>query len=77
VNIDEAKARVAAQDAELVQLETEISRLAQTHAVPVFLAMMRALVEMVCSQQGAVFRTHYKLKLYQGVMAMLRGKGIS
>jgi hypothetical protein len=77
VNIDDAKARVAAQDAELAQVEAEIARLAQAHVVPVFLAMLRMLVEMMCAAQGDVFRNHYKLKFYQGVMEMLRRKGIS
>jgi len=77
VNIDEAKARVAAQDAELARLEEEVTRIAQTHALPVMLAILRALVEMVCAAQGPVFRNHHKLKLYQGVLEMLRQKGIA
>lgn len=77
MNIDDAKARVAADDAELARLEGEIARLAQAQPTPVFLAMMRLLVEMVCSQQGSVFRNHYKRKLYEGVLELLRRKGIS
>ena len=37
---------------------------------------MHALVEMVCAAQGSTFRNHYKLKLYKGVLLMLRQKGI-
>jgi hypothetical protein len=75
--IDEAKARVTAQNAELARLEDDVARLASTHSGPVLMAIMRALVEMVCAAQGPIFRVHNKLKLYQGVLAMLRAKGIS
>jgi hypothetical protein len=77
VNIDEAKARVAADNAELARLEGEISRLASQHSVPVLMAIVRALIEMVCGAQGEIFRVHNKTKLYQGVLAMLHHKGIS
>jgi len=77
VNIDEAKARVAAQDAKLHALEAEVSRLASTNATPVLLAILRALVEMVCQAQGPNFAAHNKIKLYQGVLLMLRENGIS
>jgi len=77
VNLEEAKARVAADTADLARLEAEVSRLAQAHAVPVFLAMMRALVEMVCAQHGPNFQHYYKRKLYEGVLEMLRQKGIT
>ena len=77
MNKEEATARVAAQSAELAGLEADISRLAQLHTAPVFLAIMRGLVEMVCGAQGEVFRVHNKIKFYRGVLAILRHKGIS
>jgi hypothetical protein len=77
VNIDEAKAHVAAQNAELAGFEREIARLAAAHATPVLLAILRALVEMVCAAQGDIFRVHNKIKFYRGVLMMLREKGIS
>ena len=77
MNIDEAKARVAAQDAKLRGLEGEVARLASAHATPVLLAMMRVLVEMVCSAEGSNFTVHNKINLYDAVLLMLREKGIS
>lgn len=77
MNSDEAKARVAEQNARLRALEAEVARLASTHATPVLLAMLRALVEMVCQAQGPNFAVHNKTKLYEGVLLMLREKGIS
>lgn len=77
MNNAEAKARVVAQDAKLRELEAEIGRLASTHATPVLLAMLRALVEMVCQSQGPHFAVLKKIKLYEGVILMLREKGIS
>ena len=77
MNIDEAKARVAAQDAKLHALEAEVSRLAGTHATPVLLSILRALVEMVCAAQGPHFTVLNKTKFYKGVLLMLRDKGIS
>lgn len=77
MNNAEAKARVAAQDAKLRDLETEVARLASTHATPVLLAILRALVEMVCLSQGPNFVVLKKIKLYEGVLLMLRAKGIS
>jgi hypothetical protein len=77
VNNEEARARVAAQDAKLRDLETEIARLASTNATPVLLAILRALVEMVCHSQGPNFAVLKKIKLYEGVLLMLREKGIS
>ena len=77
MNIDEAKARVAAQNEKLHTLEGEVARLASTHATPVLLAMLRALVEMVCQAQGPNFAVHNKIKLYEGVLRMLHEKGIS
>ena len=74
---EDAKARVAAQDQQLRDLEAEIARLATTHATPVLLAILRALVEMVCLSQGPHFVALKKIKLYQGVLLMLREKGIS
>ena len=74
---EEAKARVAADKAELRGLEAEVTRLASTHATPVILAMLRALVEMVCASQGDLFTLHNKKKFYTGVLLMLRDKGIS
>jgi DNA-binding FadR family transcriptional regulator len=77
VTPEEAKARVAAQDAKLRALEAEVARLASTHATPVLLAMLRAIVEMVCAAQGPHFAVLNKTKLYEGVLLMLREKGIS
>jgi hypothetical protein len=77
VNNEQARARVAEQDAKLRELEAEIGRLASTHATPVLLAMLRALVEMVCQSQGPHFAVLKKIKLYEGVLLMLRDKGIS
>ena len=76
MNIDEAKARVAAQDAKLRALEAEVARLASANATPVLLAMLRALVEMVCQAQGPNFTMHNKIKLYEGMLLLLREKGI-
>ncbi len=77
MNNAEAKARVAAQDAKLRELEAEVARLASAHPTPVFLAILRALVEMVCQSQGPNFAVLKKTKLYEGVILMLRDKGIS
>jgi len=77
MNNAEARERVAAQDAKLHTLEAEISRLASTNATPVLLAVLRALVEMVCLSQGPNFAVLKKIKLYEGVLLMLREKGIS
>lgn len=74
---EEAKRRVADDEAKVRALETEVARLASTHATPVLLAMLRALVEMVCAAQGPVFTTLNKTKFYTGVLRMLRDKGIS
>lgn len=72
MNIDEAKARVTAQNEKLLALEVEIARLARTRATPVLLAMLRALVEMVCAAQGPHFTVLNKIKFYEGVLLMLR-----
>ena len=77
MNIEEAKAHNAAQDAKLRAFEAEIARLASAHATPVLLAMLRALVEMVCAAQGPNFTRFNKIKLYEGVLFMLQEKGIS
>ena len=77
MNIDEAKARVAAQDAKLRALEAEVARLASANTTPVLLAMLRALVEMVCQAQGPNFAVLNKTKFYEGVLLMLRAKGIT
>ena len=74
---EEAKKRVAAQDAELAALERKIAQLAATNSGPVLLAIVRGLVEMCCAAQGEVFRTHNKIHFYRGVLAMLDQKGIS
>ena len=47
------------------------------NATPVLLAILRALVEMVCHSQGPNFAVLKKIKLYEGVLLMLRDKGIS
>ena len=77
MNSDEAKLRVAEQNAKLHDLQTEVARLASEYATPVLFAMLRALVEMVCAAQGANFTLHNKTKFYEGVLLMLREKGIS
>jgi hypothetical protein len=77
VNAEEAKARVAAQDAKLRGLEAEIAKLASAHATPVLVAMLRALVEMVCASHGEHFAVLHKIKFYEGVLRMLREKGIA
>lgn len=77
MNLEEAKARVAAEDAELKRMESEVARLAQEHPTPVFLALLLGIVETVCASHGAVFRNHYKLKLYRDVIALLHHKGIA
>ena len=75
---EEAQARVAADKEKLRDLEAEVTRLASTHGqTPVVLAMLRALVEMVCASQGQLFTLHNKMKFYTGVILMLREKGIS
>jgi len=73
---EEAKSRVAAQNADLAKLEGDIARLAQQHSGEVLLAIVRALVEMVCASQGDIFRVHNKIRFYRGVMEMLRKAGI-
>lgn len=76
MNQEEAKARVAAQDAELAGLESQIASLASHHGVPVLMAMMRVLIEMACGAQGEVFHVMNKIKLYRAVMRLLSSKGI-
>jgi hypothetical protein len=76
MDIDEARRHVAERDAELAACEAEVGRLATSHPGPVMITRMHALVEMVCAAQGSTFRNHYKLKLYKGVLLMLRQKGI-
>lgn len=77
MNRDEAKAHVAAHDARLRALEVEVARLASEHPTPVLLAMLRVLVEMVCQVQGPNFAALHKTRFYEGVMLMLREKGIA
>jgi hypothetical protein len=77
VNVDEAKARVAAQNAELAQLESEIARLATKHSVSVLMAIVRVLIEMACGAQGEIFRVLNKIKLYEAVLSILKQKGIT
>ena len=77
MNIDEAKARVAAQNEKLRALEAEITRLAHAHSTPVLLAMLHALVEMMCASQGPHFTVLNKTKFYEGMLRMLREKGVS
>jgi hypothetical protein len=74
---EEAKRRVAAQDAELAALEQKVAQLATTNSGPMLLAIVRALVEMVCGAQGDIFRVHDKIRFYRGVIAMLGEKGIA
>lgn len=74
---EEAKKRIAEQDAELAALETKVAQLAMTNSGPVLLAIVRALVEMVCAAQGDIFRVHNKIRFYRGVLTMLQQKGIA
>jgi len=77
VTPEEAKRRVADQDAELAALERKVAQLAAENSAPVLLAIVRGLVEMVCAAQGEVFRKHNKIRFYRGVLAMLGEKGIA
>lgn len=74
---EEAKARLAAEKEKLRAFQAEVERLAATHSGPVLLAMLRALVEMVCAAQGPNFTLYNKTKFYEGVLLMLRDKGIA
>lgn len=75
---EEAEARVAASKEKLRALEDEVARLANTQgSTVIIIAMFRALVEMVCASQGPHFTAHNKIKFYEGVLLMLREKGIS
>jgi hypothetical protein len=75
--VEEVKARQAVEQAAIARLEEEIARLAKEHMFPVLLVMMRGLVEMVCAQHGEIFRDHHKHKFYEGVLLMLRQRGIA
>jgi hypothetical protein len=77
VTPEEAKARVAAQDEKLRGLEAAVAHLATSQPSPVLLAMMRAIVEMLCAGQGPNFRVLNKIKFYEAVLMMLHDKGIS
>jgi len=77
VTPEEAKALIAKENAHLRALEAEVTRLASTQPTPVLLAMLRALVEMVCAAQGPHFTTLNKTKFYEGVILMLHQKGIA
>lgn len=74
---DEARAHLAAQNARLAHLIDEVGRLAAAHSTPVLLSMIRMLVEMVCQRDGAAFRVLYMTRFYEGVLRLLREKGIS
>ena len=74
---EEAKARVAADNAKLRGLEEAVAHLASKHATPVLLAMFRVLVEMVCAAQGPNFTHYNKMKFYEAVIRLLREKGIA
>jgi hypothetical protein len=71
-----ARERVRQEDEKLAGLEAEIARLATTLPGPVLLALVRVLVEMVCSAQGPTFRVHNKIKFYEGVLGTLRQNGV-
>lgn len=73
---EEAKARVAAQDAELRELEATVARIAAGSPGPAMLAIIRCLVEMVCAAQGPVFVVHNKIKFYKGVVGVLQRQGL-
>ena len=75
--VEEVKARQAVEKAAIACLEDKIARLAKEHMLPVLLVMMRGLVEMVCAQHGEIFRDHRKHKFYEGVLLMLRQRGIA
>ncbi len=72
----DAKASVAAQDEKLRILESSVAQIAQSHATPVFLAMMRVIVEMLCATQGRHFIVHNKIRFYTAVMGMLQKQGL-
>ena len=74
---EEAKAHLAAQKEKLRGLQSDVERLAAAHSGPVLFAMLRALVEMVCTAQGPNFTLHNKSRFYAGVLLMLREKGIA
>ena len=74
---EEAKARVDADKAKLRGLEGDITRLANAHATPVLLAMLRVIVETVCAAQGPNFAVYNKIKFYETVIRMLRAKGVT
>ena len=74
---DEAKARLEENKAKLRAMQDRVDQLATANAAPVMLAMMRALVEMVCAADGPNFTLFNKLKLYEGVLLLLQSKGIS
>jgi hypothetical protein len=77
VTPEQAKELIAAEDHKLQALEAAIARLASASPTPVLLAMLRALVEMVCAAQGQVFVVHNKIMFYKAVIEMLNRKGIS
>lgn len=74
---EEAKRRVAEQDAELAALEKKVVQLAATNAGPVLMAIVQGLIEMVCAMQGDHFHKHNKIRFYRGVLQMLDAKGVS
>src|SRR5512143_1660997 len=77
VTPDQAKEHNDAQDAKLRALEAEVSRLAEVSSPHVVVAVMRVLVEMVCGAQGPNFVRLNKIKFYEGVLGLLRDKGIT
>jgi hypothetical protein len=77
VTPEEAKARLAADKEKLRAFEAEVARLASSQGTAVVLAMMRILIEMVCAAQGPNFTLYNKLKFYEGLLRLLRERGIS
>lgn len=77
MNIDEAKARVAAQDDKLKRLEDEFERLSTVHGTPVMMAMLRIMLEVMFNANGPNLVVHNKIKFYTGVIGLLQQKGFS
>lgn len=73
---EEARRIADADRARLRDLEDEVARRANMAPGPVMLALVRALVEMVCARDGAHFATLYKRRFYEGVIRMLDQRGI-
>lgn len=74
---EEAKRRVAEQDAEIARLEAQIADLAGRHPAQAMLQIITALVDTVCGINGPNFYALNKLRFYRAVIAALGRKGIT